>query len=274
MATTSPPRAVAGAARELAAGFGTLWTGFGFWRHHVGTMMFGLLPAAIAGVILFGGLALLLVFIDPVASAITPFADTWDAEWRIAVRVLVGTALVITAGVLSARVFTALALTIGGPIYERISTIVDESYGEVPKADGPGFWRSLGDMTGIVARSVVGAAGVFLVGLIPVVGSIASAAIGVVFTATIISREFTLQAMQVRGLDAPARRAVHRRWRWRRLGFGLAVQLCYLVPLGAVLSMPAAVAGGTHLARRMLGEPVERLGGPQAEGDSKRPISD
>ncbi|QNO38152.1 EI24 domain-containing protein [Protaetiibacter sp. SSC-01] len=278
MTTPSPPRAVGGAARELAAGFGSLWTGFGFWRHHVGTMMFGLLPAAIAGIVLFGGLAALLVFIDPVAAAITPFAETWDAGWRVALRVVVGTALVIGAGVLSARVFTALALTIGGPIYERIGTIVDESYGEVARAEGPGFWRSLGDMSGIVARSVLGAAAIFLIGLVPVVGSIASAVIGVIFTATIISREFTLQAMQVRGMDAGARRAVHRRWRWRRLGFGLAVQLCYLVPLGAVLSMPAAVAGGTHLARRMLGEPVgpsDAPGGPQAEGGvSKRPISD
>lgn len=270
MTTPSVPRAVGGAFRELAAGFGTLWAGFGFWRRRGGLMMFGLLPAAISAVVLFGGLALLLVFIDPIASAVTPFAEEWDGGWRIALRVVVGTALIIAAGVLSVRVFTALSLTIGGPIYERIGTAVDESYGQVPRAEGPGFWRALGDMAGIVARSVVGAAGLFLVGLIPVVGSVASAVLGAIFTATIISREFTLQAMQVRGLDAATRRAVHRRWRWRRLGFGLAVQLCYLVPLGAVLSMPAAVAAGTTLARQMLGEPVAR----QADGDSKRPISD
>ncbi len=258
--------------REVAGGFGSLWTGFGFWRHHVGTMLFGLLPAALAGIVLFGALAALLVFIDPVASALTPFAATWDDGWRTALRVVVGTALVITSGVLAVRVYTALALTIGGPVYERIGTIVDESYGEVRRAGTPGFWRSLRDMSGIVARSVLGAAGIFLIGLVPVVGPVASTVVGVLFTATVISREFTLQAMQVRGLDAAARRALHRRHRWRRLGFGLAVQLCYLVPLGAVLSMPAAVAGGTHLARRMLGEPV---GAPQAEGGaSKRPISD
>ncbi len=264
-------RAAGGALRELAAGFGSLWAGFGFWRHHAGTMLLGLIPAALAAVLLFGGFAALLVFIDPVTSAITPFAETWAAGWRVTLRIVVGTALVITAGVLAVRVYTALALTLGGPIYEHIGRIADESYGHVPEAAGPGFWRSIGDMSGIVTRSVLGAAGIFLVGLLPVVGSVAAAVLGVIFTATIVSREFTLQAMQVRGLDAAARRAVHRRYRWRRLGFGLAVQLCYLVPLGAVLSMPSAVAGGTHLARRMLGEPVELV--QPAGGASNRPIS-
>jgi CysZ protein len=38
------------------------------------------------------------------------------------------------------------------------------------------------------------------------------------------------------------------------LGFGTAVFLCFLVPGGAVLLMPAAVAGGTLLARHVLAE--------------------
>jgi CysZ protein len=41
------------------------------------------------------------------------------------------------------------------------------------------------------------------------------------------------------------------------LGFGVAVFCCFLIPLGAVLIMPAAVAGGTLLARHSLGLPIE-----------------
>ena len=40
--------------------------------------------------------------------------------------------------------------------------------------------------------------------------------------------------------------------RARILGFGVATQLCFLVPLGAIITMPAAVAGATVLARSLL----------------------
>ena len=36
------------------------------------------------------------------------------------------------------------------------------------------------------------------------------------------------------------------------LGFGVATQLCFMIPLGAVFTMPAAVAGSTMLARSAL----------------------
>jgi CysZ protein len=38
------------------------------------------------------------------------------------------------------------------------------------------------------------------------------------------------------------------------LGFGVAVQLCFLVPGGAIVVMPAAVAAATHLTRDLLAE--------------------
>ena len=38
------------------------------------------------------------------------------------------------------------------------------------------------------------------------------------------------------------------------LGFGVATQLCFLVPLGAVATMPAAVAGATVLGRELLAD--------------------
>jgi CysZ protein len=37
------------------------------------------------------------------------------------------------------------------------------------------------------------------------------------------------------------------------LGFGVSVFVCFLVPLGAVLVMPAAVAGATLLTRHAYG---------------------
>jgi CysZ protein len=40
--------------------------------------------------------------------------------------------------------------------------------------------------------------------------------------------------------------------RRRALGFGVATQLCFLVPFGAVLTMPAAVAGAAELSQSLL----------------------
>jgi CysZ protein len=46
------------------------------------------------------------------------------------------------------------------------------------------------------------------------------------------------------------------------LGFGVATQLCFLVPLGAVATMPAAVAGSTMLARELLDANEPRVANP------------
>jgi CysZ protein len=40
------------------------------------------------------------------------------------------------------------------------------------------------------------------------------------------------------------------------LGFGVAVFCCFLIPLGAILLMPAAVAGATLLSRTVLGQQI------------------
>ena len=41
------------------------------------------------------------------------------------------------------------------------------------------------------------------------------------------------------------------------LGFGVTVFVSFLIPLGAILLMPAAVAGAALLTRRALGQPID-----------------
>jgi CysZ protein len=41
------------------------------------------------------------------------------------------------------------------------------------------------------------------------------------------------------------------------LGFGVATFVCFLIPGGAILIMPAAVAGATVLSRRLFNLPVD-----------------
>ena len=53
-------------------------------------------------------------------------------------------------------------------------------------------------------------------------------------------------------VDRAARKALLKDHEPTMLGFGVAVQLCFVVPFGAVLMMPAAVVGSTMLAREAL----------------------
>jgi len=251
-----------GALAELASGAASFVAGFRVFRTHPGTLLLGLLPALLAGLVLATGVGVLIFFLSPIVEAITPFAGAWHPFWRDTARIVLATSLVVTAGILSARVFTALALTIGGPIYERIAITADASFGGLADAVETGFWRSLGDMGRIVLRSILGALAIGVISLIPAVGGVLGAVLGVLFTATVIAREFTLLPLQRRGVDAAARRALLTGARWRILGFGLIVQLCYLLPLGAALGMPIASAGGTHLVRSLRGEPTEPAAGP------------
>ncbi|WP_278259308.1 hypothetical protein [Nocardioides convexus] len=58
--------------------------------------------------------------------------------------------------------------------------------------------------------------------------------------------------LEARGLDRAQRAALMKQHRGAMLGFGVCVQACFLIPLGGVAVMPAAVAGATYLAREAL----------------------
>lgn len=238
--------------REFFAGMGFLLRGFGFWRRRPGLMAFGLVPAAVVALVLLAGLIALSVSLPGIAAAVTPFADGWPGLWATVLRVAVGTAMVGAALVLVAVSFTALTLIVGEPFYERIWRAVEVDLGgEVPDGDG-GLWRSVGDGIRLVARGIVVAIVAGLLGLVPVVGGAIGTVVGVVLTGWLLADELSSRALEARGLDRAARRSLLRAHRARALGFGIATQLCFLVPLGAVASMPAAVVGSTALGRSML----------------------
>ena len=83
-------------------------------------------------------------------------------------------------------------------------------------------------------------------------GGVLATVFAVLLTGWLIADELSSRALSARGLDHSARRALMRRHRARVLGFGVATQLCFMIPLGAVATMPAAVAGATTLARSLL----------------------
>ena len=216
----------------------------------------GLLPAAIVSVVLFAALIALGVQTPAIAEFLTPFAASWPGFWSTLLRVAVGTAVVGAAIVVAAVTFTALTLMVGEPFYDRIWRTVERDLGgEVP--DRPyGLWRAVRDGLSLIGRGLLVAIAAGIVGVIPAVGSVLGAIVGTALAGWLIADELSSRALTARGLDAAARRALLRAHPMRVLGFGVATQLCFLVPLGAVVVMPAAVAGSSLLGRSLVGEPT------------------
>jgi CysZ protein len=67
-----------------------------------------------------------------------------------------------------------------------------------------------------------------------------------------LTGELTAIALERRGLMRRDRFALLKRHRALAVGFGAATLVVFLIPLGAVLAMPGAVAGATLLARERL----------------------
>jgi CysZ protein len=237
--------------KEFLRGMSLLGRGFGYWRRLPRRMALGLIPAAIVGAFLLVGLITLAVNLPGITESVTPFADGWPGLWATTIRIAAGTALLGAALVLVAISFTALTLFVGDPFYERIWRAVEADLGETRLGAGPGFWRSLGDGLSLLARGVGVAIVAALLGLIPVVGAVAGAIVGVLLTGWLLAHELAGRGLSARGISSADQRVLLRRHRGLALGFGVATQLCFLVPLGAVATMPAAVAGSTLLAREL-----------------------
>jgi CysZ protein len=257
---TAPATAPAGRRRgpnpitEFFLGVATLLRGFGYWRSRPGTMALGLIPAAIVFGILVVLIVLLITNLDPVTIFLTGFADTWDEGWRTLLRLGFGLALVVGLVVLYAFAFTALTLFVGDWFYQRIWRVVETDLGEFAPGTEPGFWRSNLDAARLVVRAIFTGLLLVLLGLMPVIGTVLAAVLGVFLSGRLVALELTTRPLEARGMTRPQRRGALRSHSPRVLGFGVAVHVCYFIPGGAILVMPAAVAGATVLAKHVLGE--------------------
>jgi len=228
--------------------------GLGQWKRTPGAMALGLVPGAVVGLVFAGALVGWAIVLTNVVDDWTPFADDWAPFWADALRLAIGTASFGAALLVAAVSFTAVTLAIGEPFYDRIWRATELSAtGRVPAADY-GFWRAAGDGARLVGRGLLAAIVAWAIGLIPLVGGALGVIVGLLLTGWLLADELTSRALSARGLDRRARRAILRAHRGRALGLGVATQACFLIPLGAVAIMPAAVAGSTLWVHAALGE--------------------
>lgn len=257
--------------RQFLYGASLLARGLGLVLRSPKLLGLGLLPAVITGVLYAGALFALIDFLPQLSRDVTWFADGWSAGWRDLVQVLGGVGLLGVTALLGILTFTAVTLLIGDPFYERISELVEDRFGGVPGEVEVGFWRSLGrglvDSIRLIGLSILVGIPLFLLGFLPFVGQTVIPVIGALVGGWLLAVELTGVPFQRRGRRLAGRRAALRTNRPLALGFGVAVFCCFLIPLGAILLMPAAVAGATLLARSVMGDP-ELAGSAPLRGQS------
>ena len=247
-----------GTLREFITGIGYLGRGLRMYVSAPRIMWLGVIPAFIVFVVYLAGIILLVMNIESLVEFTTPFAAGLPEALRQLVRALIGIALLAVGLILFIFTFTAVTLAVGDPFYERIWNKTESLIGEPPVdlelSVGTKVGRAVVDTLRLLFVTILVSIGVFLIGLIPFVGTVAGAALGALFGGWFLTLELTGFAFEARGLRLRDRRHTLRVRRARTLGFGVATYLFFLVPFAAVIVMPAAVAGATLLSRDALAE--------------------
>ena len=240
--------------RGVLAGIRALGAGFRIIIRSPRLLVIGMLPALITGILYTAALITLLFKLDELMGVL-PIPEDWPSALETIVRVLAAGAIGSAAVFLAIITFTTVTLLIGGPFYEHIAEKVEDSFGEVPEAEISGirlFLRGLRDSALLLFLSVLCAILLFCVGLIPVIGQSVILVVTIGVGAWLLCLELVGIPFARRGLKLEDRhRALRRHWP-RALGFAVPVYLLCTFPGGAIIVMPAAVAGGTILARNVL----------------------
>lgn len=228
---------------RAAAGAWNVPAGFVFLARRPRLWPLAALPAALAALFLLGGLVLALYW-GPGIEAATLRRFGRLPEWLGFSMALAAWAGVVVAGVLAGL---ALALLLASPALDLLSRRVEAiAAGQPPEASGGLRWEVVQALRGgfyFLAR----APGLFLLGLVPLLGPALSA----LWAAHALAFQNTDGALARRGLDFGARRAWHRRFRAESLGLGLAGLVTLLVPCAGFLMAPALVTGATLLVAEL-----------------------
>ncbi|MEU4721646.1 EI24 domain-containing protein [Nonomuraea dietziae] len=241
--------------REFAGGIGFFFQGLAWVARNGRWWAFGLIPALIAFAVYVAALVYLGNNANDIADFLTPFADGWSEGWRDFFRGALGVLLFIGGLALAVVTFTALTLTIGEPFYEKLSEKVDPLDGP----DDTPWWRSLPrslrDSLVTLLYVLMFTIPLFLLGFVPVIGQTVVPVLGALVSGFFLTVELTALAMERRGMRRRDRFAVLRGNKAPALGFGVLVFLLFLMPLVAVIAMPAAVAGAALMVRSRLTPP-------------------
>lgn len=263
--------------REFFGGVGALLRGFALLMRRPRLFFLGALPALITSLVFVALFVLLVVNLTDLVAWATPFADDWDSVWQGLVRGAVSVAVVAGTVLLMVVAFTTVTLTLGAPIYDKVTDLVEEELGHAPEAPDESLmasmWRALRQSLVILAMSLLVTILVFAIGFIPVAGQVIGPVLAAVLGGWLLAIELLASAFDRRGLLTIRDRRQHMKTRRMRvLGFAVPTYLLLAVPFVAVAVFPAATAGAVILTRDLVPAAPPRPGsadavpGPEAPG--------
>jgi uncharacterized protein involved in cysteine biosynthesis len=237
-----------GLLRRAAAGAWHVPAGFVYLLRNPSLLSLALVPVLLAVVFLVGGLGLGIVLGPAVDARFAPSPD------RMSPGVVFIASLLLWVGTIGASIALgfAVALLLSAPVLDLLSRRVEARVRGRADEEDKGLGFAVGQSLLGAFYFLLAAPGVFLLGLIPLVGPILAALWG----ARALAFQFTDPTLGRRGLTFREKRVWHRRWLPESEGFGLAGMVTLLIPLANVLMAPALAAGGTLLVLEL--EDLER----------------
>jgi len=265
----------------IAAGAASFFAGLRWVVRNPRWWFIGLIPALLALVLYIVAFVLLAMYVGELATFLTPFAEGWPEALRGTFRFLIGVLIFGTGLLIAIKTYVSVTLAIGDPFYEKLSERVELDHGHLPEGPDVPFWRSIirsiQDSAIIMVYVLALTIPLFLLGFVPVVGQTVVPVLGAMVSGFFLAVELTGLPLERRGLMRRERFALMRANKGAALGFGVVAFLIFLIPLAAVITMPAAVAGAVILVRRQLvpapadGEAAPQNGpvGPVAPGPER-----
>ena len=226
--------------RRAAEGAWHVPAGFAFLFRHPSLLSLALVPVLLAVVGLGGGLVIGFLLGPTVDARFAPSPEGTSPALVLLVSVL------LWVGTIGASVTLgfALALLLSAPILELLSRRVEARVrGHAPEEDKGLRFAVSQSLLRRASTSCSRRPGIFLLGLIPVVGPFLAALWG----ARALAFQFTDPALGRRGMAFRDKRAWHWQWLAESEGFGLAGMVMLLIPFANLLVGPALAAGGTLL---------------------------
>lgn len=217
--------------------------------HRSGIRRYVIIPMTINIMLFSAVIAFGINYFDAFVEQLKPEIPEWLAwfEWLFWILFL------LVASLITFFCFSLVANIIAAPFNSLLAEAVEEYLTGQPPAQGGGWRKALAEFVpGIMAEAkkflyFIGFAIPCLVlFLIPMV-NVAAPFVWMLFSIWVLALEYLDYPMANSGHLFPANRNVMSRRRLQSLGFGGAVMVATLIPIGNFIVMPVAVAGATAM---------------------------
>ena len=228
-----------GLVRRVAAGAWHVPAGFAILLRHPRMWPLAALPVVLATGFMFLGAVLGIFLIPRVEGAVGTTPGTHPVWIELPASLLLWVSMIGTGVFLGLGVAVLLAT----PALEQLSKQVEARVRGASIDSSRGLVWELAQSLRGGFYFLLAAPGVFLLGLIPILGPVLS----ILWGGRAVALQMTDPALTRRGMSLKERWRWHRQWRAESQGFGLAGMVGLLVPFANLLLAPALVAGGTLL---------------------------